>query len=143
VRSGDYLGIRARQKPSGEQQEIIVNTKKILIALSTATVLGLGAASAALASDHEETGGFVMPGSMDGVNPAYHPGLFPNAANGRGAYAYANGRKAYGYANGGQAYGLANGSRAYGPNNGGFVNGNFIPRGTSPAQVPDHVYDEN
>jgi ABC-type sugar transport system substrate-binding protein len=59
-----------------------------LIALSTATVLGLVAASAARASDHEETGGFVMPGSMDGVNPAYHPGIFGNTAAAK-AYGFA------------------------------------------------------
>jgi hypothetical protein len=78
--------------------------------------------------------------------------LFPNAAKGRGAYAYANSRKAYGHANRGKAHGYTNrgsGWNAYGYVNGGqasggtFINGNFIPRGTSPAQVPDHVYDEN
>jgi hypothetical protein len=33
----------------------------------------------------------VMPGSMDGVNPASHPKWFPNYARGD------NGAKAYGY----------------------------------------------
>jgi hypothetical protein len=37
-------------------------------------------------------------------------------------------------ANAANAYGFANGE----PTNGTFVNGNFIPRGTSPAQVPSH-----
>jgi hypothetical protein len=130
-----------------------MKSKKILIALSTASILGLGAVSAAIASDHEETGGYVLPGSMDGVNPVYHPGLFPNAANGRGAYAYANGGKAYGHAIRGKAHGYTNrgdGRNAYGyvtggqaPDGGRFINGDFIPRGTSPAQVPAHPYDEN
>jgi hypothetical protein len=52
---------------------------KTKIALAAALILGT--ASAALASDHEnQSGGFVMPGSLDGVNPAYHPGIFGNPA---------------------------------------------------------------
>jgi hypothetical protein len=54
---------------------------KILIALSTAIALGLlGAASVAQASNENdggnETGGYVLPGSMVGVNPVFHPGWF-------------------------------------------------------------------
>jgi hypothetical protein len=47
-----------------------------------AAALILGTASAALANDSGENnqGGFVMPGSLDGVNPAYHPGIFGNPA---------------------------------------------------------------
>jgi hypothetical protein len=42
----------------------------------------IGAASAAQASDNagEYHGGFVVPGSMDGVNPVYHPGWFGGRA---------------------------------------------------------------
>jgi hypothetical protein len=59
---------------------------KTKIALATALVLGsLG--SAALADQSDDRGGSVMPGSMDGVNPAYHPGIFRNA----------NTAKAYGF----------------------------------------------
>jgi hypothetical protein len=49
--------------------------------LSIAIVLGaLGAVSAALAGDQtEERGGYVLPGSTDGVNPAYHHDVFGNA----------------------------------------------------------------
>src|ERR1700692_2200404 len=43
---------------------------KVNLALAAALVLGT--ASTALA------GGYVLPGSMDGVNPAYHPRWFPN-----------------------------------------------------------------
>jgi hypothetical protein len=73
---------------------------KTKTALSVAIVLGaLGSASAALASDHEDqSGGFVMPGSMDGVNPVYHPDIFGHPAT----------AKAYGFIqsqNGGTAYG--------------------------------------
>jgi hypothetical protein len=46
-----------------------------------AAALILGTASAALAGDSGENnqGGYVLPGSTDGVNPAYHPGIFGNA----------------------------------------------------------------
>jgi hypothetical protein len=54
---------------------------KTKTAVSVAIVLGaLGTASAALAGDQtDERGGYVLPGSMDGVNPAYHPDIFRNA----------------------------------------------------------------
>ena len=51
--------------------------------IALAIVLGvLGTASSALAgSDREEDdkGGYVVPGSLSGVNPVYHPELFRNA----------------------------------------------------------------
>ena len=56
---------------------------KTFITLSLAAALGvLGVASAA-ASEHGsrgDRGGFVMPGSLDGVNPAHHPDIFDNPA---------------------------------------------------------------
>lgn len=53
---------------------------KTKIALCVAFVLG-GAASAALASnENDDRGGFVVNGSMDGINPAYHPELFSTSA---------------------------------------------------------------
>jgi hypothetical protein len=49
--------------------------------IALAAALTLGAASTALASDdRNDRGGYVMPGSLDGVNPAYHPGIFGNPA---------------------------------------------------------------
>ncbi|HEY4403582.1 MAG TPA: hypothetical protein VGN55_02925 [Xanthobacteraceae bacterium] len=46
-----------------------------------AAIILVGAVSAALAGDQtEERGGYVMPGSLDGVNPVYHPGIFGNPA---------------------------------------------------------------
>ena len=56
--------------------------------MALAAALILGTASAALANDSDETGGFVLPGSMDGVNPAYHPDIFGNAGAAR-AYGFA------------------------------------------------------
>lgn len=68
---------------------MLTKTKLVL-----AAALMLGTASVALAGDSGENdwGGSVMPGSMSGVNPVFHPGWFPNYANGD---------------NGGKAYGLA------------------------------------
>jgi hypothetical protein len=53
---------------------------KTKIALAAALIIGT--ASAALANDSGENnmGGSVRPGSLDGVNPAYHPGIFGNPA---------------------------------------------------------------
>jgi hypothetical protein len=51
---------------------------KTKIAFAAALILGsLG--SAALADQSDVRGGSVVPGSLDGVNPAYHPGIFRNA----------------------------------------------------------------
>jgi hypothetical protein len=64
-----------------------------------AAALMLGTASAALASNENdggnETGGYVLPGSMDGVNPVYHPRWFPDA---RRDAARDTGGQAYGFA---------------------------------------------
>ena len=47
---------------------------KTKMVLAAALVLGSGVATLANDRDGEE-GGFVLSGSMDGVNPAYHPDL--------------------------------------------------------------------
>lgn len=67
---------------------------KTLIALTAAFALGLfGAVSAAQATsddDGGDNGGFVMQGSRDGVNPAYHPDLFHvRSTSAHNAYDYA------------------------------------------------------
>ena len=57
---------------------------KTLVTLSLAAALGaLGVASAVASENHGRgtRGGFVVPGSLDGVNPAYHPEIFGNAAS--------------------------------------------------------------
>jgi len=47
---------------------------KSKIVLAAALILGSGVA--ALANEQtEERGGFVLPGSMEGVNPVYHPDI--------------------------------------------------------------------
>jgi hypothetical protein len=65
--------------------------------LALAAVLVLGTASTALA------GGYVVPGSMDGVNPAYHPRWFPEYGRVMRAYDRAN---AVTYSSAGAAYGF-------------------------------------
>ena len=55
---------------------MLTKTKAIL-----AATLILCTASAALAGDQtDERGGYVLPGSRDGVNPVYHPGWYPGYA---------------------------------------------------------------
>jgi hypothetical protein len=51
-----------------------------------AAALIVGSASLALASDNNSgdySGGFVVPGSTDGVNPAYHRDLAPQPTGGK------------------------------------------------------------
>lgn len=77
--------------------------KQTLIALSAAIVIGVAGASVAQANDNtgEYHGGFVIPDSMSGVNPAYHPGWFGprarRATTGSNAYGYAARPKNPGY----------------------------------------------
>jgi hypothetical protein len=74
-----------------EISKMSTKTKAIL-----AIALILGTASAALAGDQtDERGGYVLPGSTDGVNPAYHPGWFPGYAAQHGTAG--NAGAAYGY----------------------------------------------
>lgn len=58
--------------------------------LAIAAALILSTATAALASkdSSSDPGGFVVPGSMDGVNPAYHPQIF-GSSQAREAWGYA------------------------------------------------------
>ena len=53
---------------------------KTKIAFSVAIILSAASAALAGQDDRNDRGGFVMPGSMDGVNPAYHLGWFPHYA---------------------------------------------------------------
>jgi hypothetical protein len=55
------------------------NGKIALIVAITLSVLGSSSAAFAVAKDDDGgggAGGFVIRGSMDGVNPAYHPDIF-------------------------------------------------------------------
>jgi hypothetical protein len=54
---------------------------KIKIVLAAALMLGTASAASA---------GYVLPGSMDGVNPAYHPRSFPEYGQVMRAYDRAN-----------------------------------------------------
>jgi hypothetical protein len=64
--------------------EMLTKTK-----IAFAAALVLGTASVALAGGNNDgdshMGGFVHPPSMDGVNPAYHPGWFPGYSRGERA----------------------------------------------------------
>jgi hypothetical protein len=58
--------------------------KKAFVALAIATALGVLGAAPASATDRDdhgiERGGAVQRCTLDGVNPAYHPEVFGNAA---------------------------------------------------------------
>jgi hypothetical protein len=68
---------------------------KTKVAFAAALILGAASAAMAGQDDRNDRGGFVIPGSMDGVNPVYHPGYFANAS--KAAHA-ANARKASAHA---------------------------------------------
>ena len=59
---------------------MFTNTK---IALAAALILGTASAAMAGSENTEERGGYVVPGSLVGVNPVYHPDIFGNAATAR------------------------------------------------------------
>jgi hypothetical protein len=75
--------------------EISKMLTKTKVVLAAALILGAGSlAQAANENDGgNETGGFVHPPSMDGVNPVYHPRWFPGYTADGG-----NAGQAYGYA---------------------------------------------
>jgi hypothetical protein len=82
IESRDRISMRASDGAwcSGtlrQQGDMTMLNKMTKMALAGALIFGT--ASAALASNENdggnETGGYVPPGSMDGVNPAYHPGI--------------------------------------------------------------------
>jgi hypothetical protein len=57
--------------------------KQVFVALAVAanlSILGAPPAAAGNQTRWWERGGFVKPCSLDGVNPAYHPGIFGNRA---------------------------------------------------------------
>jgi hypothetical protein len=53
---------------------------KTAIAFATALILGTASAALAGSENTEDRGGFVIPCSLDGVNPVYHPRIFGNPA---------------------------------------------------------------
>ena len=86
---------------------MLTKTKLVL-----AAILVLSAGSMAQAFNENdggnETDHYVLPGSMDGVNPAYHPRWFPKYGRVLRAYDRAN---AHIYSGGDYTYG--NATRAY------------------------------
>jgi hypothetical protein len=82
--------------------------------LALAAVLVLSAGSLAQAGNDNdggnETGGYVLPGSMDGVNPVYHPRWFPQY--GRVMRSYDRANKAI-YSGGGTFASYGNADSAY------------------------------
>jgi hypothetical protein len=73
-----------------------MSAKKALVVLAVATAaLGVHATSSAAGSffdDRYNRGGFAKPCSLDGVNPAYHPGIFGNPAFARAVYGFIQAR---------------------------------------------------
>jgi hypothetical protein len=72
---------------------------KTKIAFAAALILGTASAALAGSENTEDRGGFVIAGSMDGVNPVFHPDYFPNvskvAHTGKAAKASARARESY------------------------------------------------
>jgi hypothetical protein len=72
-----------------------MSKEKAFVVLAVTTALGvLGTSSAAWSYCPDRgphCGGFVIPCSLDGVNPAYHPGIFGNLAVAR-AYGFIRSR---------------------------------------------------
>jgi hypothetical protein len=53
---------------------------KIKIAVAAALILGTASATLAGQDDRDDEGGFVIPCSLVGVNPVFHPDIFGNPA---------------------------------------------------------------
>jgi hypothetical protein len=64
---------------------------RAFVVIAMSMVVGvLGVASAALAHGRHHVRGYVLPCSLDGVNPVYHPGIFGNPAVAR-SYGFVQG----------------------------------------------------
>ncbi len=61
---------------------------KTKIALAAALILSTASVALAGTDQDEGSGGYVLPGNMDGVNPVYHPRIFGNPAAAQ-AYGFA------------------------------------------------------
>jgi hypothetical protein len=62
-----------------------MRANKTFVVVAMTGMIGVLGASSATASDHDYRypRGFVLPCSLDGVNPALHPEIFGNAAAAR------------------------------------------------------------
>jgi len=68
--------------------------RRLFLAISAVLAIGMVGADSAAAGGQTrwwDRGGFVKPCSLEGVNPAYHPGIFGNAAVAR-AYGFVQSR---------------------------------------------------
>ena len=77
------------------EREIAMIGNRSLITLSLAIALGILGATSAAASDRSDRGrerGSVVPCSLVGVNPAYHPDIFGNAAAAYAQYGFVRSR---------------------------------------------------
>jgi hypothetical protein len=67
---------------SANEREVTMIGYKTFSMFLLAAALGALAVTSAVASDRSsnrsDRGGFVIPGSLAGVNPAYHPDIFGN-----------------------------------------------------------------
>jgi hypothetical protein len=80
--------MQLRQSARIEKEAAMNGNKALVVAAITTAVGVLGVAASAAASDHDRGSrerGYVVPCSLAGVNPAYHPEIFGNAA---AAYAF-------------------------------------------------------
>jgi hypothetical protein len=66
------------------REENVMTRSKAFAVIGITTALGILDAASAAASDHngnqDRPRSFVLPCSLDGVNPAYHPEIFGNPA---------------------------------------------------------------
>jgi hypothetical protein len=72
---------------------IAMNEKKALALLAAVVALGvLGTVSAQALHNHNRKGGFVIPCSLAGVNPAFHPDIFSDPFLARAEYGFIRSR---------------------------------------------------
>lgn len=71
----------------------IVNVTVLSAVLSAVLgALGITPAAASFIGDSRYRGGYVVPCSLIGVNPAYHPDIFGNPAFAKAYYGFVRGR---------------------------------------------------
>jgi hypothetical protein len=82
--SADRPQDAAQSPPQNEREEITMKGKKGFVALAvTTTALGILGTAAEATRDRNDPArerGAVVPCSLDGVNPVYHPEIFGNPA---------------------------------------------------------------
>ena len=59
----------------------MIETMRPAVCIAVILVTAAGAAHASNSKQNEDDGGFVIPGSTAGVNPAYHPEYFGSPPN--------------------------------------------------------------